>query len=487
MDEMNHPSSEGESRETPSNPPPKQPFPVKLVAIIATVCIVVVGLVALLTLIKPSDDSSSSCNHQWIEADCLYPKTCRICQETTGDAKGHSFINATCTEPKVCQNCNKTDGKALGHTEVVDASVEPTCTTKGLTEGKHCSVCNAILVQQTEINKLGHDWGNPTCTTPRSCLVCFAVDPNSEPIGHSYMQGECIICGADDPEYTTHSLTSTTYDITLEYDSYDAYITMIGYGTIVYDIDDTSVVACEWGDWDGDVIPLTLTPISSGNTVVTVYIEDTNESICINVEVIKHTHDYSNTLVNPSCTEQGYTLYSCDCGYSYRDDYVKANGHTEVIVPGVEPTLTSTGLTDGKYCSVCQKVLVKQETIPMLELTPADKTTFELTNKLSETYGYYNSRLQAYTKCKIDSVDCEIVNSSGGKVTLKIKLLVEKTYQGDTSLDNLKFDYTIYRNGVAVKSSFVTILHTEFGTLYETTITYTGEAGEYTMKCESYY
>ena len=153
---------------------------------------------------------------------------------------------------------------------------------------------------------------------------------------------------------------------------------MIGGDTISYEIGDTSIVYCQWGEWDGDVIPLSFFPVSVGETVVTVYIKDTNKSIKINVEVIKHTHNYSNTLVNPTCTEQGYTLYSCDCGYSYRDDYVKANGHTEVIVPGVEPTLTSTGLTEGKYCSVCQKVLVKQETIPMLELTPADETTFEV-------------------------------------------------------------------------------------------------------------
>ena len=286
MDEMNHPSYESESRETPSNPPnPKQPFPTKLIAIIATVGIVVVGLIVLLTLIKPSDDSNSSCNHQWIEADCLYPKTCRICQKTTGDAKGHSFVNATCTEPKICQNCNKTDGKALGHTEVIDAAVDPTCTTKGLTEGKHCGVCNDILVRQTEINKLGHDWGNPTCTTPRSCLVCFTVDPNSEPIGHSYMQGECIICGADDPDYIALTLTSTKYNISLQEDSDVAYITMIGGETIVYDIDDTSVVLCEWGDWDGDTIPLTFYPVSSGNTFVTVYIEDYDVSIRINITV----------------------------------------------------------------------------------------------------------------------------------------------------------------------------------------------------------
>lgn len=60
---------------------------------------------------------------------------------------------------------------------------------------------------------------------------------------------------------------------------------MTGYGTIVYDIDDTSIVTCEWGEWDGDVIPLTFTPISSGSTFVTVYIEDTDIEIVIDVSV----------------------------------------------------------------------------------------------------------------------------------------------------------------------------------------------------------
>ena len=55
------------------------------------------------------------------------------------------------------------------HVEVTDVAVAPTCTEKGLTEGKHCSKCGKILKAQTEIDALGHDLENhdgqeATCT-----------------------------------------------------------------------------------------------------------------------------------------------------------------------------------------------------------------------------------------------------------------------------------------------------------------------------------
>lgn len=49
-----------------------------------------------------------------------------------------------------------------------------------------------------------------------------------------------------------------------------------------------------------------------------------------------HVHDYASTVVNPTCTEKGYTKYVCACGDTYQADEVEATGHsytTEVVAP----------------------------------------------------------------------------------------------------------------------------------------------------------
>ena len=77
-------------------------------------------------------------------------------------------------------------------------------------------------------------------------------------------------------------------------------------------------------------------------------------------------HNYEATVTAPTCTEAGYTTYTCDCGDTYRDDEVEALGHTEEVIPAVDPTCTAVGHTEGTKCSVCDEVLVPQTEIPMI-------------------------------------------------------------------------------------------------------------------------
>ena len=84
-------------------------------------------------------------------------------------------VPATCTamgeEQRTC-SCGEIETReiaALGHTEVVDEAVAPTCTETGLTEGRHCSVCGEVLVEQEVVPALDHDWDEGEVTTPETC------------------------------------------------------------------------------------------------------------------------------------------------------------------------------------------------------------------------------------------------------------------------------------------------------------------------------
>ena len=98
---------------------------------------------------------------------------CSVCgssyKDSTTKATGHSYGSSvvtkqpTCTAEgtatKTCTKCKATVTEKLpakGHTIVTEKGYPATCTTNGMTDGSHCSVCNAVIKARTVINATGH-------------------------------------------------------------------------------------------------------------------------------------------------------------------------------------------------------------------------------------------------------------------------------------------------------------------------------------------
>lgn len=103
------------------------------------------------------------------------------------------------------------------------------------------------------------------------------------------------------------------------------------------------------------------------------------ESVKLLPPPVKHEHTLDAvSKKEATCTVDGNIAYwSCTaCGKYFKDEeakneialektVIKANGHTEVIIPAVKPTDTSVGYTEGKKCSVCDEIIVAPSVIPI--------------------------------------------------------------------------------------------------------------------------
>ena len=323
------------------------------------------------------------CDHQWDEGvittepgcvtDGVKTYTCTICKETKTEvipATGHTevideAVEATCTTPgktegKHCSVCNEviiaqTEVQAKGHTEVIDEAVEATCTKAGKTEGKHCSVCNEILVAQTEVQAKGHtevidEAVEATCTKAgktegKHCSVCNAVlvaQTEVQAKGHSWNEGEI------------------TTSPTCENAGVKTYTCTVCNATKTEAIDAT-------GHTLVDVAEQPATCTKAGHTAGTkCSVCDAILSGMEEIPATGHT-EVIDAAKAPTCTETGLTegkhCSVCNTVLVAQEE-IPAKGHTEVIDPAVAPTCTEPGKTEGKHCSVCNEVIVAQSEAP---------------------------------------------------------------------------------------------------------------------------
>jgi len=75
--------------------------------------------------------------HDFTDATCTAPRTCKTCQYQEGAPLGHDAKDATCTEASVCSRCNEVLQEALGHDWMpADYEKPKTCKRCNQTEGE---------------------------------------------------------------------------------------------------------------------------------------------------------------------------------------------------------------------------------------------------------------------------------------------------------------------------------------------------------------
>ena len=295
----------------------------------------------------------NKCNHNYEEEITTAPTciqkgektyTCSVCQDSYTEeiaAKGHSYdsvvTDPTCTTPgftthtcSVCSHSYKDASvDALGHTEVVDKAVAATCTTTGLTEGKHCSTCNAVLVAQTVVNAKGHtevvdkavapDCTNTGLTEGKHCSVCgetLVAQQTVDALGHTEVVDKAVAATCTTTGLTEGKHCSTCNEVLVA----------------------QQTVKATGHRWSGLVVTsatcttdgyITIT-CGNCNMVADSRYDDEGKQYLIDHPYFSLTakgHKYQAEVTAPTCEEDGYTTYTCACGDTYTDDVVAATGH----------------------------------------------------------------------------------------------------------------------------------------------------------------
>ena len=295
-------------------------------------------------------------------------------------ALGHTAGDeADCLNAQICTVCNTELAPAKGHTEVIDEAKSPTCTEIGLTEGKHCSDCGEILVAQTELNKIAHTYDD---NYDESCNVCgFIRDAECAHIDLTILPAKDATC--TESGLTEGKVCSKCQEILVAQETVPA----LGHtaGDEATCTDDQICTTC------GKVLASALGH-NPGEWIITMSAgcETDGERLqqCQNCRAIVGHETIPALGHTPGAEADCENAQICTV---CKVELAPAKGHTEVIDAYNAPNCTATGLTEGKHCSVCNKILVKRETIPALGHTEKDAVVENRKESSCTAEGYYDS------------------------------------------------------------------------------------------------
>ena len=119
----------------------------------------------------------------------------------------------------------------------------------------------------------------------------------------------------------------------------------------------------------------------------------------------EHVHEYAETVIEPTCTEQGYTVYTCDCGYSYTDNYVDAIGHEFTDYVSDHNAYYN---SDGTKTAVCNHGCGATHTVEreIGDLINKDNFNFPIMYVNTENEAAITSK-EEYVKCEISITNTE--------------------------------------------------------------------------------
>jgi len=313
--------------------------------------------------------------------------------------------SSTCSKTglyvKYCSNCFKIveteDAPLAPHTLVTDKGVAATCTTTGLTDGSHCSECKAVIVKQEVIPIAEHTptdtWivtEESTCsahgTKVKTCIFCNIImqtadaDLKSHTIVADYGKAAtCIYTGLTNGSHCSACNTVLVAQEVIPAKGHTPSAIWTITDTPTCTEKGTKVRYCT-------VCDKALEKVVMDNTSHTVVTDKAVNATCTDTGLTEGSHcsvcnavlvaqkvipakGHSPSIVwtfteMPTCTKEGTKVRVCiDCDQIIESVKVDTIPHIEETVPAVKATCLTTGLTEGTRCSVCDTVIIAQETV----------------------------------------------------------------------------------------------------------------------------